>query len=76
MVPVSSAEGPRIASTTRNGFALVSTYSWACVVVLALVARFCQGYSHKVYFGRDDAAIVVGTVAPSPALQLLHADAM
>ncbi|KAI0581168.1 hypothetical protein Ptr902_07412 [Pyrenophora tritici-repentis] len=62
MVPLSENEGPRNAATTRNGFALVSTYTWACVVLLALVARFGQGYSHKVGFGRDDAAIVAGTV--------------
>ncbi|KAL7773956.1 hypothetical protein CFE70_003924 [Pyrenophora teres f. teres 0-1] len=62
MVPLSSNEGPRNAATTRSGFALVSTYTWACIVLLALVARFGQGYSHKVGFGRDDAAIVAGTI--------------
>ena len=74
MMPPTLYEGPRNAANIRNGFALVSTYTWACIVLLALAARLGQGYSHKVGFGRDDAAIVAGTVGSCRALQSFPTD--
>jgi predicted Na+-dependent transporter len=67
-------EGVRNAPTTRSGFILVSNYAWMCVVVAVTIARFGQGYSHKVELGPDDAAIVAATVRCSVAYRRTYAD--
>lgn len=65
MVPAGSDEGRGIATTTRGGFILVSTYAWAIVTAGVLVARFWQSRSQKVEAGLDDVAIIAATVGQS-----------
>ncbi|OWY51241.1 hypothetical protein AALT_g4527 [Alternaria alternata] len=62
MVPAGSDEGHGIATTTRGGFILVSTYAWAIVTAGVLVARFWQSRSQKVEAGLDDVAIIAATI--------------
>ncbi|CAN9350969.1 unnamed protein product [Alternaria sp. RS040] len=62
MVPTGSDEGRGIATTTRGGFILVSTYAWAIVTAGVLVARFWQSRSQKVEAGLDDVAIIAATI--------------
>ncbi|CAN9371434.1 unnamed protein product [Alternaria alternata] len=62
MVPAGSDEGRGIATTTRGGFILVSTYAWAIVTAGVLVARFWQSRSQKVEAGLDDVAIIAATI--------------
>jgi hypothetical protein len=62
MSPAGSDEGRRNVVSTRSGFVLVSTYSWAIITVGVLVGRFAQGHSHKIEVGADDVAIAAATV--------------
>lgn len=55
-------EGPRNAPSPRGGVILVSLYSWTTVTVGAAIARLIIGRLHQVGFGRDDGAVIIGTV--------------
>ncbi|KAL1795914.1 hypothetical protein ACET3X_006138 [Alternaria dauci] len=62
MVPAGSDEGRGIAATSRSGFIIVSTYTWAIITAGVLFARLWQSRCQKVKAGLDDVAIVAATV--------------
>ncbi|KAL6704952.1 hypothetical protein ACN47E_007497 [Coniothyrium glycines] len=58
----------RSAATTRSGFVLVSTYSWSCVTVGVILARYGQSLIvHKIEYGWDDGTVLAATVLYSGA---------
>lgn len=49
--------------STREGFVLVSLYSWMIITFGVAIARFVRGLViHKIKFGGDDAAALAGSV--------------
>lgn len=60
-------EGPRFARSPREGFVLVSLYSWTCVTVGVILARLAIGILRKVGFESDDGTALAGSVRSSPA---------
>ena len=60
---LNDAEGPRNARSAREGFVLVSLYSWTCVTIGVILARLIVGAMHKLGFRSDDGTAVAGSVS-------------